>query len=172
VSSLTVALLAVGGIAGLLAVSAFFSSSGFAIISLTDEWFAAKVPSDDPELSVLRGLRSDPHRLRVTTLVGDTVVNVAIGSITTVLRIEWFPAGSAVTVATVLASAAVLIFGEIAPNSYRLGHAESWALRVARPISVVERVLYPLVAVFDFLTRRLDGLIGGEVAIEYPYVEE
>jgi Mg2+/Co2+ transporter CorB len=123
-------------------------------------------------MQTLRDLRSDPHRLLVTILVGNNVVNVAIASATTALLIEYLPTGSAVSVATVVASFVVLIFGEIVPKSYGLGHPTGWALRVAGPIRIVERVLYPLVIVFDVITRHLNARIGGETEIEKPYVDE
>lgn len=165
----------VGGvvaIVALVALSAFSSSSETAIFTLSDEWLAEQGSADDRQLSALRDLRSNPHRLLVTILLGNNVVNVAIASITTVLLIEYLPTGSAVTVATVLASFVVLVFGEIVPKSYGLGHASQWARRVATPISVVERLLYPLVAVFDAITRWLNARLGGDSDIEQPYVGE
>lgn len=165
-------LLGVGAIIALVASSAFFSSSETAIFTLSDRWLAEQESTTDGRLAVLRDLRSDPHRLLVTILVGNNVVNVAIASITTVLLIEHLPAGSAVSVATVVASFVVLIFGEIVPKSYGLGHAKEWALAVAGPIAVAERLLYPLVVVFDFLTRRLNAVLGGDRDIETPYLDE
>lgn len=165
----------VGGVvvvALLVVLSAFFSSSESAIFTLSEEWVDEQNAEDDGRVETLRHLRSDPHRLLVTILVGNNVVNVAIASITTVLLTEFLPTGSAVTLATVLASFVVLVFGEIVPKSYGLGHAQSWALRVARPITVVERVLSPLVVVFDLVTRRLNTVIGGDRDIETQYVEE
>lgn len=108
----------------------------------------------------------------MTILVGNNVVDVAIASITTGLLIEYLPAGSAITVATVLASFVVLVFGEIVPKSYGLGHARQWPLAVARPLAVVKRVLYPLVVVFDAGTRRMNAHLGGETGIERPYLDE
>ncbi|MFD1685428.1 DUF21 domain-containing protein [Halobellus litoreus] len=163
---------AVGVVTVLVGVSAFFSSSETAIFTLPESWFESSSSSDDARFATLRGLRDDPHRLLVTLLVGNNVVNVAIASITTLVFTEHLPAGVAVSASTVVASAVVLIFGEIVPKSYGLGHAESWALSVARPIQVVGRVLLPLVVLFDWITRQLNDAIGGEPRIEKTHVDE
>jgi len=65
-----------------------------------------------------------------------------------------------------------LIFGEIVLKSYGLGNAETWSLRVAGPIGLVERALYPLVVVFDAITRRIGAALGADAAVEEPYVED
>lgn len=87
----------------------------------------------------------------MTILVGDSVVDVVIASITTVVAIEYLPT-SAVTVATIVASFVVLLFGEIVPKSYGLGQIQLWALVLAKPVSIAGHGHYPLVALFDFLT--------------------
>ena len=158
-------------VVALLAVSAFFSSTEIALFSLTPERLDTLAASDARGPGLQR-LREDPHRLLVTILVGNNVVNMAIASITTALLVDVLPTGSAVTIATVVASFIVLVFGEIVPKSYGLGHAREWCLQVARPISIVERVLYPLVALFDFITRRINAVLNGDTAIEKPYLEE
>jgi CBS domain containing-hemolysin-like protein len=68
-------------------------------------------------------------------------------------------------------SVLILVFGEIVPKSYGLGHAQSWSLRVARPISLIEKLLVPVVVMFDGVTRWLATLIGGDQGIEKPYEE-
>lgn len=153
----------------LLAASAFFSSTEIAFFSLPAEW-TASTGSDGAE-SALGALRGNPHRLLVTLLVGNTLVNVAISSVVTVVAASTLPPGVAVVVATVGASAVVLVFGEILPKSFGLGHAEEWALSSARPLAVVQLLLYPIVVVFDVLTRRLGVLVGGSQEIERPYTE-
>ncbi|WP_277553251.1 DUF21 domain-containing protein [Halobaculum limi] len=158
-------------VAVLLAMSAFFSSSESAIFSLPDEW-TQTATEDDPNGSTLQRLREDPHRLLVTLLVGNNLVNIAITSIVTLLVARFVPPGFTVVIATITVSVLVLVFGEIVPKSYGLGHAESWSLRVARPISYVERVLSPLVALFDIVTRRLTRRLGGDQQIEKPYLDD
>jgi len=162
-----VTLVAVAALVGLVGLSAFFSSSETAILSLPAG--VDVVRSGDARAEALRALRDDPHRLLVTLLVGNNVVNAAISSVVTVVAVDALPAGAGVAVATAVASTVVLVFGEIVPKSYGLGNAEEWALSVARPVRLVERGLWPVVAAFDLVTRRLSTSLGGEPAIEAPY---
>lgn len=154
----------------LLACSAFFSSSETAIFSLPASWDA--VPGDeDSRERALTALRKDPHRLLVTLLVGNNVVNVAISSIITVLVARSLDPGPAVVAATVVTSTLVLVFGEIVPKAYGLGNAEEWSLTVAPVVALVEKVLSPLISLFDWVTRGITTVIEGETDIERPYVE-
>ncbi|WP_254762511.1 DUF21 domain-containing protein [Natrinema marinum] len=167
----TLAWFGLGATVVLLCCSAFFSSAETAIFTLPIEWVDERAATDDPNASTLKALRDDPHRLLVTVLVGNNVVNVALSSIVTLVFVTYLPAGVAVTAATVVVSVVVLIFGEIVPKSYGLGNAERWAVTVARPISLVERALSPLVSVFDIVTQWLTDLIGGDADLEQPYVD-
>ncbi|WP_418281086.1 CNNM domain-containing protein [Halorubrum sp. DTA98] len=165
---------ALGGIVAivvLLAVSAFFSSSETAIFSLSPEWFDAQAATGDPRGRTLKELHDDPHRLLVTLLVGNNVVNIAISSIVTVLVASSLPSGSAVVVTTLFTSVLVLIFGEIVPKSFGLGNAERWSLTVAGPVRLVERALSPLISILDWITRRMNALISGDANIEKPYTD-
>jgi Mg2+/Co2+ transporter CorB len=165
----------VAALVGLVVCSAFFSSSESAIFSLPGGSNADVSGSDGTTRTaasaVLADLRADPHRLLVTLLVGNNLVNVAISSIVTLLVARYFEPGVSVAVATALAATLVLVFGEIVPKSYGLANAATWSLRVARPIAAVEFVLSPVVFVFDGVTRRLTGLVGGDADIEAPYTD-
>ena len=166
-------ILVAGGVAAtaaLLACSAFFSSSETAIFSLPAGHDA--VPGDgDAKERALTSLREDPHRLLVTLLVGNNVVNIAISSIITVLVARSLPPGPAVLAATVVTSSLVLVFGEIVPKAYGLGNASEWSLTVAPVIALVEKLLSPLISLFDWVTRGINGVIEGESDIERPYVD-
>jgi len=66
----------------------------------------------------------------------------------------------------------VLVFGEIVPKAFGLGNAERWSLRIASPIRLVERVLSPLITLFDGITRRMmNAYISGDANIEKPYTD-
>ena len=154
----------------LLCCSAFFSSSETAIFTVPDDWIAAHA-TESRDARTLADLREDPHRLLVTLLVGNNVVNVAISSIITVLVVQNLPPGPAVVATTAITSVLVLVFGEIVPKSYGLGNAQNWSLTVAPVVSLVERLLSPIISVFDWLTRGINERIAGEGDIERPYVE-
>ena len=160
----TATLLVFAAIVGLVAVSAFFSSTEIAIFSLPiDRVRALGETAAGRRLGQLRG---NPHRLLVTLLVGNTLVNMAVASLATVLAIQTLPPNVAVPVATVGAAGVVLVFGEILPKSWGLGNAEPWSLRAAPIVHAIELALYPLVSVFDWLTRRFAATTSAKAEIE------
>ncbi|AAV47495.1 uncharacterized protein DUF21 [Haloarcula quadrata] len=155
----------------LLGLSAFFSSSEIAVFSLQKDWIAQQAATGERRAQVLQELYDNPHRLLVTLLVGNNIVNIAISSIITVLVASYLSPGPAVVATTVVTSFLILIFGEIVPKAFGLGNAQEWALTVAPPVRVVERVLSPLITLFDGITTRINALITVETDIEKPYLD-
>ncbi len=163
--------LGIATIVVLVALSAFFSSSEIALFSLAQHRIDTMVEEDLPGAQMVKSLKRDPHRLLVTILVGNNIVNIAMSAITTGLLGLYFSGAVAVAISTFGITAIVLLFGESAPKSYAVEHTDTWARRVARPLKYAEYLMYPLVVLFDYLTRqinRLTGSTGG--AIETAYV--
>ncbi len=154
----------------LLGGSAFFSSSELAMFSLAQHRVEALVEDGVKGAEMVAELKEDPHRLLVTILVGNNIVNIAMSSIATAVVGIYFDAGTAVLLSTFGITSVVLLFGESAPKSYAVENTESWALRIARPLKYSEYALYPLVVVFDHLTRVINRVTGGRSAIETSYV--
>ncbi|WP_254830310.1 hemolysin family protein [Haloglomus salinum] len=154
----------------LIALSGFFSSSEIAMFSLAPHRVESLVEDDVPGAEAMAELKSDPHRLLVTILVGNNIVNIAMSSIATGLFALYLSQGAAVAAATFGITALVLLFGESAPKSYAVENTESWALRIARPLQIAELALLPLVVTFDYLTRVVNKVTGGRSAIETSYV--
>lgn len=161
-----ITLAGIAAILGLIAVSAFFSSSEIAIFSLDRHRVTALAGVDGQSERALTTLREDPHRLLVTVLVGNNVANIAAASVATAILVRQVDPGVAVTGATVVTSVFVLVLGEIAPKSYAVSHAESWALRVARPLRAAQRVMTPVVAVFEAMTDAVNRVTGGRSDFE------
>src|SRR6056297_886678 len=156
----------VGGIATivlLIILSAVFSSSEIAMFALPAHRTEALVEDGVPGARTLKQLKADPHRLLVTILVGNNLVNIAMSSIATGLLGYYLSQGQAVIAATFGVTALVLLFGESAPKSYAVENTESWALSIAG-------LLNPLVVLFDYLTRVVNQVTGGRAAIETSYV--
>lgn len=154
----------------LLGLSAFFSSSEIAMFSLAKHRLDALVDADAPGAKTALRLKEDPHRLLITILVGNNLVNIAMSSIATGLLAFYLTQAQAVAVATLGITALVLLFGESAPKSYAVEHSDTWALQIAQPLKYSEYVLLPLVVTFDYLTRQVNRVTGGRSSIESSYV--
>jgi len=154
----------------LIGLSAFFSSSEIAMFSLPPHRLESLVEEGRRGAETLKGLKDDPHRLLVTILVGNNLVNIAMSSLATGLLALYMNQGQAVAIATFGITALVLLFGESAPKSYAVENSESWALRISRPLKLSEKVLLPLIVLFDYLTRIVNKVTGGRSAIESSYV--
>ncbi|XVH30234.1 hemolysin family protein [Haloferacaceae archaeon DSL9] len=168
--SIPITPLAIAAILVLICLSAFFSSSEIAFFSLPQHRVESMVEEGVPNAETVKHLKDNPHRLLVTILVGNNIVNIAMSSIATVLFGIYLSQGQAVIATTFGITALVLLFGESAPKSYAVENTESWSLRIARPLKYSEYALYPLVVVFDKLTRFVNRLTGSDSAIETPYV--
>ncbi|MFC6905311.1 hemolysin family protein [Halalkalicoccus tibetensis] len=166
-----VTILGIATIVLLIVLSGFFSSSEIAMFSLAEHRVDAMAEEGLPGAEMVRSLKEDPHRLLVTILVGNNIVNIAMTAITTSLLGLYFGGATAAVISTFGITALVLLFGESAPKSYAVEHTESWARRIARPLKLAEYTMYPLVVLFDYLTRQINRLTGSEGgAIEEPYV--
>ncbi|MFB6227187.1 MAG: hemolysin family protein [Halobacteriales archaeon] len=162
--------LGVVAILACIVLSAFFSSSEIAMFSLAKHRLETLVEDGEPGAETLAGLKSNPHRLLVTILVGNNLVNIAMSSIATGLFAIYLTQGQAVIAATFGITALVLLFGESAPKSYAVENTESWALRIAKPLKFAEYALLPLIVTFDYLTRIVNRVTGGRSSIETSYV--
>jgi CBS domain containing-hemolysin-like protein len=170
INDTTVTVAGVAAIVILIGLSAFFSSSEIAMFSLAKHRIDSLVEDGIPNAETVQALKADPHRLLITILVGNNIVNIAMSSIATGLFAIYLTQGQAVLAATFGITTLVLLFGESAPKSYAVENTESWALRISRPLKYSEYVLLPLVVVFDYLTRVINKVTGGRSAIETSYV--
>ncbi|MGN8212774.1 MULTISPECIES: hemolysin family protein [Halococcus] len=154
----------------LIGFSGFFSSSEIAMFSLPAHRLDAMIEKGQRGAQTVKALKEDPHRLLVTILVGNNLVNITMSSISTTIVGFYFDAGTAVLVSSFGITSLVLLFGESAPKSYAVENTESWARRVAPPLRVVEKVLWPLITLFYYLTQMVNRITGGRSSIETSYV--
>ena len=165
---------AIGGvvlIGTLIALSAFFSSSEITMFSLADHRAETVVNDAVPGAQTLKQLKDDPRRLLVTILVGNNFVNIAMSSIATGLLVMLgVDQGQSVAFATFGITVLVLLLGKSGPKSYAVENLESLALRIAKPIKLSEYFLFPLVVLFDYLTRVINSVTGGRTSIETSYI--
>ncbi|MDQ7982821.1 MAG: hemolysin family protein [Spiroplasma sp.] len=87
-----------------------------------------------------------------TILIFNTVVNLVIGTLSTMLFVNGFQLGNiAPIIATLVSTLLVLIFGEILPKSIAKLYPEKIALNLAYPLYVLIILFYPLTMIFKLL---------------------
>jgi CBS domain containing-hemolysin-like protein len=169
-SQTAVTLIGVSMILLLLMGSGFFSSSEIALFSLPAHQIDAMVEQGKRGAQMVKSLKEDPHRLLVTILVGNNLVNITMSSISTTIVGFYLDPGTAVLVSSFGITSMVLLFGESAPKSYAVENTESWARTVAPVLNIVGKVLWPLITMFYYLTTIINKITGGDSAIESSYV--
>jgi len=136
-----------------LVLSAFFSASEVALISITRAKVRTLVNEKRPGSAALAMLKETPDRLLITILIGNNIVNVAASAIATAVTISLF-GDIGVGIATGVVVILLLVFGEIGPKTYATRNTERFALAVSRPIHFLSRVFSPLIWVIEKCTRK------------------
>lgn len=145
----------------LLMLSAFFSASEMALMTLSKIRIRQMVDEGVKGADVVDKLIQNPNKLLSTILVGNNVVNIAASALATSLSISYFGNGG-VGIATGIVTVLVLIFGEIVPKSLASKNSEKISLAVAKAIYFVSVILTPVTKIFSFVTNFILKLLGNE----------
>lgn len=146
----------------LLILSAFFSGSETAMMSLNRYRLKHRARQGHPGASRAQKLLERPDRLIGVILIGNNLVNIAAASIATVMAVRlWGDAG--VAIATLGLTLVILIFSELTPKTLAALHPE----RIAFPAALVLRPMlflaYPAVLMVNGITNNLLRLLGVRV---------
>jgi len=149
----------VGLLVFLLLCSAFFSSSETGMLSLNRYRLRHQAKEGHRGAQRASELLAHPDRLLGTILVGNNFVNILASSIATVLAMQlWGEAG--IAIATIGLTIILLIFGEITPKTLAALRPEIVAYPVSLPLKLLQKVLYPLVAMLGWVSNGLLKLLG------------
>lgn len=127
----------------LIALLALFSATETAYFSIRESELHLLKKQQVPHADLVLRLRADPHKLLVSILIANTVVNLMLGAYVTILAEHTLGSlglGLAMGGMTLL----VLAFGEVFPKSFAINHRRRVATFTARPISFFVYLLTPL----------------------------
>jgi len=152
--------------AGLVA-SAFFSSSETALTALGDGRVQSLLESGGRRTALLALWQKYPDRILAALLLGNTLVNVGMGSLVTLMA-EHAGASWALAILTGAATLVILLFGEITPKTFAKRHASGFAVLVIPAVAVFYYALWPVVWLLVQVPRLLSRWVGmdGVVASE------
>ena len=142
-------------------LTAFFSSSEVALISITRAKVRTLVNEGLPGSDAVAALKESPEHLLITILIGNTVVTTAAASIATAVAIQIF-GDIGVGIATGFVIIMLLVFGEIGPKIYAARASDSFALTIAPVILFFSRIFTPVIWLVERISPKFG--IGKEVA--------
>lgn len=155
-SEITIAILAAA-----ILFSAFFSGVETALMSLNMAKVKALANQGKKGSKALYRIKQNPHRLIITILVGNNLVNIFAASLATVIFTEMF-GSNGMGIATGVMTFLILVFGEIVPKTIAINKAEKISLIVAGPIEALSYVLHPLIIFLDAIARTLSKVAGAK----------
>lgn len=143
----------------LLILSALFSGAETALISLNQVKVKSLVKEKKPGALTLYRLKQNPHKLIITLLIGNNLVNIGAASLATVIFTNMF-GSNGVGITTGIMTFLILVFGEITPKTFSSQNAESVSLIAAKPVEILSIILAPLVWLFDRISKLILFLFG------------
>ncbi|MDA8713130.1 HlyC/CorC family transporter [Planktomarina temperata] len=148
-----------GAIFVLLILSGFFSGSETALTAASRSKLQAQ--ADKGSLGAARAIKvtNDNERLIGSVLLGNNLVNILATSLITALFTQMV-GENGIVLATLVMTFLVLVFAEVLPKTYAITNAESAAIRVSRPISLVVFIFAPVVSFVRLLVRGVLWVFG------------
>jgi len=154
----------------LIILSAFFSSSELAIISINRAVIREKARKGDRRAQLLDKLLQNPDTVVSAIVIGNNLVNVLASILAGAISTQIF-GNIGLGIATAVMTLLLLVFGEITPKSVGIRN-EKFALRVARPVYVITRFFGPFSTGLISLSRFISKNIFGKKDVNPPVTEE
>ena len=149
----------IAALAALIGLSAFFSGLEVALVGTRVSKVRQLVKQNVKGSRALNRLKSNPGWMMSSVNLGNNLVNVGSSALATSIAIRTFGdqgLGIAVGVMTFL----ILVFGEITPKTYCNANATKISLRFAPVLLAFGYALWPVVKLFEIITRGMVRLTG------------
>ena len=150
-------------ILGLILLSGFFSITESSIFSL-QRYQVELIKKRSKVGKILESFIKKPASIIATILLADEILNVTITSLISTKLDEVFTGRISEELISVIAilvtSIIVLIFCEIIPKTIGVKFSRTLSVIVARPVDLLNKILYPLTLFFDYLSNQLIKTFG------------
>jgi len=148
-------------LASLIALSGFFSGLEVALVGVRRSKVHQMLNEKLPGSKSLHKLKSNPSRMMASVNLGNNLVNVAATALATDIALNVFgDQGLAIVIGVM--TFLILVFGEITPKTYCNANAPKIALKYSRVLLAFSYVLYPIVLMFEKITKGIINLTGSE----------
>ena len=147
--------------------STFFSATETAFSSANKIKLKNLAADDNKRAAYALRLCEDFDKLITAVLVGNTISNITMTTVATVYGIMTWGAKVGPTIATVMVTFLVLVFGEISPKILAREYAEETALALTPFVRALIFILTPLTFIFNGLKIFLKKVFGKKDGPEF-----
>jgi len=156
--------LRIGALLVLVAANAFFVIGEYSVVTARRTAIGARAEAGSAGARAALELLSDPVRVISTMQVGITAVGILTGAIgePTVRDLlgDAVPRWLAFLIAFAVITYVSVVLGELVPKALTLDRSEALAVRIARPVDLMARVLGPIVWVLEASAGAVLRLFG------------
>lgn len=151
----------IGLLVFLILLSAFFSSSETAMMSL-NRFRLRHMRKHHAGARRAARLLDRPDRLIGLILIGNNAVNILAALVAGIIFARWFGEEAGIVVTTILLTLIMLIFAEVTPKTVAVSHPERLAFPASRILKPLLTLMLPVVVLTNWLTNALARLFGVE----------
>lgn len=149
----------------LVVISGFFSAAETALTAFRKVRLKEVEKENPRAASLLKIWLKRPNEILAALLLGNNIVNIFASSIATILIIAVLEKnkieGEIVPyIVTLIMTTVILIFGEITPKIIAKNYSDILSKFVIIPIYVFSIIMYPVIAVFIFISRMVARIFG------------
>ncbi len=136
-----------------LILSAFFSSAETALTGVNKDKVDYLAKKGKKKAKILKSLISNPSEFLSTILIGNTLVNAALASISTAIFSKFFKeSSSSLVYSTLLVTILILVFSEATPKSIAAVYSEKVAFSYVYLIKFFKILFSPFVLILNKIT--------------------
>lgn len=150
-----------------LLLSSFFSAGETAFTGASRARMLALENAGDDRAGIVTRLLGMRERFIGAMLIGNNIVNIGVSSFTTSVLVGIF-GSEGVIYATIVMSLLVIIFAEVLPKTLAITSPDKVSLLIARPVSIVVKLLGPVTLAIEQLVKAMLRPFGIRIGEDQP----
>jgi len=149
----------IAALVALIGISGYFSGLEVALVSIRPSKIEQLIKNKVKGASSLRKLKSNPSRMMSSVNLGNNLASIAATALATDIALKLF-GDEGLAIAVGIMTFLILVFGEISPKTYCNANATKVAVRNSRILLAFSYVLFPIVWLFEIITKGMMRLTG------------
>jgi Mg2+/Co2+ transporter CorB len=149
--------------------SFFFSGSETALTAFSRARMLRMEKTGNKRAARVNRLIEKRERMIGAILTGNNVANIFASALTTGLLLSWF-GDIGVYYATAIMTALTVVFTEVLPKTLAINAPDRISLFVARPISIVVRLLGPMLVGIEAVVRGILRIFGVRIGVDQAFL--